>query len=143
MKLSSTFNQIKNPKPMNGLKFILFFSVLFIMINSAHGNSPQAISGKDSLIIIFKGPTIEQDESIINNTDRSIVSNLAAHFELAENLINHFQPDNMENLSARMLSMHPVFAPNNSSFSHQSDGILNFSNSYENSRITRKKGIME
>jgi hypothetical protein len=143
MKLNLTYNQIKYPKPMNGLKFILFFSVLFFMINTVHGNAPQAISGKDSLIIIFKGPTIEQDESIINNSDRSIVSNLTAHLELKETLINHFQPNNMENLSARMLSMHPVFTPNNSSFSHQSDGILNFNNLQENSRITRKKGIME
>jgi len=129
---------------MNGFKLILFFSVLFITVNSTHGNSPKAISGKDSLIIIFKGPTLLQDESL-NNT--RIVSRVEFHLEIAETLINHFQPfDKMGNATSGFLAIKNVFAPGNSEFSPHMSGILNFGKygiSTQNFGRVLKSGIME
>jgi hypothetical protein len=143
MKLGLNLNQIKIFKTMCGLKWILFFSVLFLMINTAHGNSPRAISGKDSLIIIFKGPTLQSEESKMNNISTKVLSVISN-----ETLIDHFQPlDKVENAeNTRWYAMNRAFAPNNSSFFQHTNGILNFGkcgNSNRNVKRDVKEGISE
>jgi hypothetical protein len=143
MKLSLNLNQTKNFKPISGFKWILFFSVFFMMINSAQGNSPQAISGKDSLIIIFKGPTLQKVESL-NHDLNTTVASVGAN----ETLIDYFQPrDKMGNEeNTRWYPMNSVFAPNCSTFLQYTNGILNFGkygNSNQFLKKNVKKGISE
>jgi hypothetical protein len=123
---------------MIAFKSLLLISVLFILVNSAHGNTSQAISDKDSMIIIFKGPTLEQDNNLVNQNQDNIVLNTSGLSKFGEGLQNHFQLNGKtEKSSVRMLGLNHV-VPSQSLLYDQSVGIFNFNN-HNNSSTHRKR----
>jgi hypothetical protein len=126
MEFTLIFNRLINLTFMKALRSILLLSVLFIQVNSAYGNTPQAVSDKDSMMVIFKGPTLQEANSLRMNNYGTVVSNETGKSEVEQSLIDHFKTaETMENLNSRWFDLNRIFAINNATIPQQSAGIIN------------------